>query len=160
MKKLLPLLLAALVSSCAPTQPLFDPAAEAKLLLARDQEWAATAMEGRDVEKTISYWSDDAAIIPPGQPIVEGKAAIRTFVTESFKVPGFRVHWVSKDVKFSPDGKLAYMRADNEMTLPNGDGTTRTLAGRAVTIWRRDADGQWRCVIDTWNDPPPPSTPQ
>lgn len=23
-----------------------------------------------------------------------------------------------------------------------------------MTVWRRDADGQWRCVVDLWNDPP------
>ena len=131
----------------------FDPRTEATTLLARDAEWATTASEGKDVEKTLSYWSDDAVVIPPGQAVVEGKAALRSFVADSFKTPGFRVHWVSKDVKFSPDGKLAYMRSDNEMTVPGADGKPMTLSGRGVTIWRRDPDGQWRCVVDTWNEP-------
>ena len=93
-------------------------------------------------------------IIPPGLAIVEGKAAIRSFVSDAFKIPGFKVHWVSKDVKFSPDGKLAYMRSDNQMTTPGPDGKLMTQSGRAVTVWRRDPDGQWRCVVDTWNDSP------
>jgi ketosteroid isomerase-like protein len=133
----------------------FDAGAEATALLARDAEWATTASEGKDVEKTISYWSDDAVVIPPGQPAIEGKAALRSFVADSFKTPGFRVHWVSNEVKFSPDGKLAYMRSDNEMTVPGPDGKAMKLPGRGVTIWRRDPDGVWRCVVDTWNEPPP-----
>jgi len=149
------LAVAAVATSCA--GPTFDSKAEAASLLARDAEWAAAASEGKDVEKTVSYWSDDAVIIPPGQPVVEGKAAIRAFVTDSFKIPGFKVHWVSKDVTFSPDGKLAYMRSANEMTVPGPDGKLTQLSGRAVTVWRRDPDGQWRCVVDTWNDPPPTS---
>jgi ketosteroid isomerase-like protein len=153
---LLGLPLAALFSACS--SPTFDPAAEAKALLARDAEWATAASEGKDVEKTISYWSDDAVIIPPGLGIVEGKAAIRAFVTDAFKIPGFRVHWVSKDVKFSPDGRLAYMRSDNEMTSPGPDGKLLTLPGRAVTVWRRGPDAHWRCVLDTWNEAPPAST--
>ena len=146
------LLAAGFGSAC--TSSGFDPGAEATALLARDAEWATTASEGKDVEKTISYWSDDAVVIPPGQPIVEGKSALRSFVTDSFKIPGFKVHWVSRDVRFSPDGKLAYMRSENEMTVPRADGTPIKMSGRAMTIWRRDPDGQWRCVVDTWNEPP------
>ena len=80
--------------------------------------------------------------------------AIRTFVTGSLAIPGFRVHWVSDKVSFSPDGRLAYMRSVNEMTLPGPAGTPVTLTGRAITVWRKEADGQWRCVVDIWNDPP------
>jgi ketosteroid isomerase-like protein len=27
--------------------------------------------------------------------------------------------------------------------------------GRSVTVWRRDGDGEWRCVVDISNDAPP-----
>jgi ketosteroid isomerase-like protein len=26
---------------------------------------------------------------------------------------------------------------------------------RGVSIWRRDPDGEWRCVVDIANEPPP-----
>lgn len=133
----------------------FDEASERAALLARDAEWARAAAAGADVERIVSYWSDDAAIVPPGQPIVEGKAAIRAFVADSLRIPGFRVHWVSDRVSFSPDGGLAYMRSTNEFTVPGPDGTLVTLRGRAITVWRRDPDGEWRCVVDIWNDAPP-----
>ena len=63
-----------LVSSCSVLP--FDPASESQKLLRRDAEWADLATAGKDVERIASYWSDDAIIIPQGQPIVEGKAAI------------------------------------------------------------------------------------
>jgi ketosteroid isomerase-like protein len=141
-----------LVSGCAPAT--FDRAAEEKKLLQRDAEWADIASAGKDVDKTASYWSDDAVIIPQGQPIVEGKAAIRAFVASSFAIPGFHIHWKSEKPTFSPDGRLAYMRGANAMTVPGPDGKPMTLAGRGVTVWRLEPDGQWRCVVDTWNDPP------
>jgi hypothetical protein len=74
----------------------FDPAAEQAKLLRRDAEWADLAFAGKDVEKIVSYWSDDAVLIFPGQPVLEGKAAIRAYVTESLKTPGFKIHWVSE----------------------------------------------------------------
>jgi ketosteroid isomerase-like protein len=132
----------------------FDPTKEESVLLKRDADWADAASAGGDLEKIISYWADDAIVMPPGQPVVEGKAAIRAFITESLKIPGFRIHWASEKLSFSPDGQLAYMRATNETTMPGPDGQLTTLHGRGVTVWRRDPDGQWRCVADVWNDPP------
>lgn len=133
----------------------FDAAAEAEHLLARDAAWADLASAGQDVEKTASYWSDDAVIIPQGQPLVEGKAAIRDYVARSFRTPGFRIHWRSEKPSFSPDGRLAYMRGTSAITVPGPDGKPMTIPGRSVTIWRKEADGRWRCVVDIWNDPPP-----
>ena len=93
-------------------------------------------------------------MIPQGQPVAAGKSAIRDFVTASFQIPGFRIHWISDKVTFSPDGKLAYMSGANEMTMTGPGGATITVPGRGITVWRMEPDGQWRCVVDIWNDPP------
>lgn len=139
-------------AGCAPHAP--DLAAEAQRLSARDQEWARLAAAGQDVEQTASYWSDDAVIVPQGQPVVEGKAAIRAFVAGAFHTPGLHISWKSSQPAFSPDGKFAYLRGTNTLTMPGPDGQPLTLTGRSLTLWRRDADGQWRCILDMWNDPP------
>lgn len=132
----------------------FDAVAESAKLLARDAEWATAAADGKDIDKILSYWSEDAIVIPQGQPVAEGKAAIRAFVASSLQIPGFRIHWVSEKVMFSPDGRLAYMTGTNEMTVPGPTGAPMTLRGRGITVWRLEPDGQWRCVVDIWNDPP------
>jgi ketosteroid isomerase-like protein len=147
--------LASLVTITGCSQPV-DIAAAQERLLARDREWSTAAMAGQDVERIVSYWSDDALVVPSGQPIVEGKAAIRAFVAASLKIPGFKIHWTSERPAFSPDGQVAYMRATNEMTVPGENGPI-TITGRGVTVWRVEKDGQWRCVVDIWNDAPPPA---
>src|SRR4051794_11301293 len=86
----------------------FDPATEEAKLLKRDADWAQLASAGQDVDKIVSYWSDDAVLVFTGQPTIEGKAAIRAFVTSSLAMPGFKIHWVSQKPVFSPDGKMAY----------------------------------------------------
>ena len=144
-----------LMAGCGPA-PL-DRSAEQQKLLQRDAEWAEVASAGKDVDKAASYWADDAVVIPQGQPVAQGKAAIRAFVASSFAIPGFHIHWKSEPPEFSPDGKLAYMRGANDMTVSGPDGTPIKLPGRALTVWRKDADGQWRCVADIWNDPPKPA---
>lgn len=147
-------LLVLLVLFVGCSQRGFDPAAEQTKLLRRDAEWADLASAGKDVEKIVSYWSDDAVLIFPGQPVLEGKAAIRAYVTESLKTPGFKIHWVSEKPTFSPDGKLAYMRGKDELTVPGQNGAPVTLHLRGISIWRLDADGQWRCVVDISNEEP------
>jgi ketosteroid isomerase-like protein len=132
-----------------------DLNAERTQLLQRDAEWAAAASEGRDVKRLVSYWTDDAVVLAPGLPAVVGKAALRRYVQDSLQIPGFKITWTSTDATFSPDGNLAYMICTNAVTMNAPDGTPTTTEGRAVTIWRRESDGEWRCVVDIWNEAPP-----
>jgi ketosteroid isomerase-like protein len=131
-----------------------DMVAERAELLRRDAEWAAVSSEGRDVERILSFWTEDAVVLPPGLPAVAGKAALRRYVEGSTRIPGFRITWTSTDVTFSPDGRLAYMFSRNEVTADGPDGRPLTAAGRAVTIWRLEPDGEWRCAVDIWNAEP------
>jgi ketosteroid isomerase-like protein len=147
------LLLILALDSCS--QRDFDSKTEGGKLLRRDAEWADLATAGTDVEKVLSYWSEDAVLIFPGQPVLEGKAAIRAYVTASFNTPGFKIHWVSQKPVFSPDGKFAYMRGTDELTLPGPNGGTITLHLRGISVWRLDPDKQWRCVVDISNAAPP-----
>jgi ketosteroid isomerase-like protein len=151
--QLLPLVALVVAGACA--RPSFDVAAEQEKLLRRDAEWADAALAGKDVEKIVSYWSEDARVIEPGQPVYEGKAAIHAYVVASLQIPGFKIHWVSEKPVFSPDGKMAYMSGIDELTMPGPGGALMTVHMRGISIWRRDPDGQWRCVADIANEPPP-----
>jgi len=134
--------------ACAPKPAAFDANAESASLLRRDVEWANLATAGKDVDQIVSYWTDDAVVMEPGQLAVEGKAAIRAFVTSSLQTPGFKIHWVSEKPTFSPDGKMAYMRGADEMTVPGPKGEPVTMHLQGYSVWRKDADGQWRCAVD------------
>jgi len=126
---------------------------EENRILQRDAEWSAIASEGRDVERIVSYWTDDAIVIPPGFAPVVGKEALREYVRSSLQIPGFRISWKSTDAQVSPDGKMAYLLARNTVTMQGEGGKPMTMTGRAVTIWRREED-EWRCAVDIWNDEP------
>ena len=145
----------AALGACRAPAPAFDASSEASKLMGRDAEWSSLATEGKDVDKVVSYWADDAVVLEPGQPAVEGKAAIRAYVAQSFKTPGFKIHWISQRPTFSSDGTMAYMRATDEMTVPGPKGTPMTLHLRGYSVWRKGADGVWRCVVDMANEAPP-----
>ena len=132
-----------------------DLNAERKKLLQRDADWAALASRGADVETIVSYWTDDAIVLPPGQPAIAGKAALREYVLGSLRIPGFSISWKTTEATLSPDANMAYLMGDNRITMQGPGGKSMTILGRAVTVWRKEGDGQWRCAVDIWNEPAP-----
>lgn len=148
---LLPTLAAAQSTSRA------DPARAA--LLQADMEWARVAAAGKDVEKILSYWSDDAIVYPPGVAAVSGKAAIRNYVSTSLKTPFFSISWKPAQAVVASSGDLGYTMGSNEITFADPKGKVTRSQGRYLTVWRRNGGGPWKCVIDFWNEspfPPPP----
>jgi len=121
-------------------------------LLDRDAEWAALSSAGQEVERILSFWTDDAVVIPPGMPIVRGKGALREYVNAALAIPGFHITWTSSAASLSPDGQFAWLLSANAVTMPGPAGKMVTTRGRAVTLWRRDQDGEWRCAVDIWNE--------
>jgi ketosteroid isomerase-like protein len=150
MKSTMLLLLSIFLSGAAAGQGKDDR----QLLMETDQAWSQAASEGKDVEKVVAYWTDDAVIVPSGAPIISGKAAIRDYVKQSFETPGFKISWKTLDASVSSDGSMGYTTAESSFTFQGPDGKLQTQTGRGVAIWRRNSDGQWKCVYDTWNHGP------
>ena len=107
-----------------------DIDAEKARLLRRDAEWILAASEGRDIERILSFWTDDAVVLPPDLPAIIGKAALRQYVESSLQVPGFRITWSTDEAVLSPDGQFAYLLGNNAVTMH--DPTGRLLQPRDV----------------------------
>jgi ketosteroid isomerase-like protein len=127
---------------------------ERKHLLQRDAEWAAVSSQGREVDRILAFWSDDALVYPPGMDAVQGKSALRAYVEGALAIPGFHISWATSAASLSPDSQMAYLLSTNAVTAPGPDGQLVTTRGRGVTVWRRESDGEWRCTVDIWNDAP------
>jgi ketosteroid isomerase-like protein len=123
-------------------------------LLAADREWAKLAATSKSPDSVIGYWTDDARVVLPGQPVLSGKAAIREMVAGTMKTSGFHVSWVPDSAVVSRSGDLGYTYGTNEFTAPDSAGRPVTTRGRYLTVWRKDADGRWRCVQDYSNPAP------
>jgi ketosteroid isomerase-like protein len=84
-------------------------------------------------------------------PIVEGKAAMREFVAGSLNIPGFSVTWQAHEAGVSQDGRIGSTTGENQFTAPDPGGELLATSGRYVTVWRKEPDGSWKCVVDIWN---------
>jgi len=132
-----------------------DVAAERDAILATDKPWQE-AIAAKDVDRALSFWADDAVVMAPGGASLTGKNAIRGFVAEAFKMPGFGLRWETTSVNVASQGDLAYALAKTTTTVNGPDGKPTSLRGKAATVWRKGTDGRWRCVVDIWNDEAPP----
>jgi ketosteroid isomerase-like protein len=76
-----------LVFSCS--QRGFDPTAEEQKLLRRDAEWADLAAAGKDVDKVVALYADDATITLPNTPVLTGKPAMSAAIKDAMADPNF-----------------------------------------------------------------------
>lgn len=147
--------LSALVALAACSDNKVDTKAEGEKLMQLSREWSASAATD-SIDKTLSYWAEDAVVMSPGQPAIKGKAAIREMMAATSKIPGFRISWSPVSVSVSKEGDMAYMIEQNQITVNDSLGNPVTEFNKSVTIWRKEADGNWKNIVDMWNADPSP----
>lgn len=143
--------MALLVGACSSR---IDVAQETAALLETDRAWAKLASTSRNADSVLAYWMDDARVVLPGEPVLQGKAAIRRMVARGMDTPGFSVTWTPEAAVIAASGDLGYTRGTNAFTVPDSTGKAIRIVGRYLTVWRKDADGRWRCVEDYSNPGP------
>lgn len=151
------LLAAACVSGCS--KPMIaNFAGEEAAIRKTDAAWLAAA-QARDLEHILPFWSDDAVIFPPGEPAVTGKAAIRQYVAGAFASPGFSITWQTDKIEVSGSGDLAYTTGTDDITFNNAEGKPIVAHNRGIAVWKKQADGSWKCVVDMMSPAPAASAP-
>jgi ketosteroid isomerase-like protein len=139
-------------------RPPADVSRETESLLAADRAWSEAAAAGKNADSIVGFWTDDARVAMAGQPLTQGKAAIRQMVDATMAVPGFHISWTPESAVVAASGDLGYTFGTNTVTAPDATGKLTTVAGRYITVWRKGADGRWRCVMDYSNSGPPPAS--
>jgi uncharacterized protein (TIGR02246 family) len=148
-----------LTSACNRT-PADTRAADEKAIRDQDDQWGKTAA-ARDLDGTVSYYTDDAYLLPPNAPVATGKQAIRavwaTLLAPDVTLPP----WQVTKVEVSSSGDLGYVIGVYEMTTKDPQGKPVTDRGKLVEVWKKQADGKWKTVADIFNsDLPVPSAPE
>ena len=133
------------IASCSETK--VDKKAEGEKIIQLSKEWSQAAAT-KDIEKTLSYWADDALVMQEGMAPLKGKQAIRQMVEGSFKMLGFSISWEPQSVEVSDNGDMAYLIENSKVSYNDSTGKTITTNNKAVTIWRKQADGTWKNAVD------------
>jgi len=65
-----------------------DATSDENAIRALDAAWSQAAT-AKDLDKTVSFYADDASMLPANAPIVSGKDAIHTAWSQFMALPGF-----------------------------------------------------------------------
>jgi ketosteroid isomerase-like protein len=129
-----------------------------QLLRDLDAEWAKAAAT-KDVELTISYYSDNAIVLPPNATSAATKEAIRDGWKEMFASPGFVITWQPTKVQVGKAGEMAWVSGTYELTMNDASGKPINDRGKYLEVWEKQTDGNWKCSADMWNSNLAPSAP-
>lgn len=105
------------------------------------------AVTAGDFDAWAAFYTEDAVIMPPGQPAIRGRDAIKAW-GEAFPTI---VEWTPDRVEVDGRGDLAYVRATFSMTVEVGEAEPVSEKGKYLEIWRKQPDGSWLIAVDIFN---------
>ena len=72
-----------------------------------------------------------------------------------FAIPGYNLKWQTKKAEVSRSGDMAYSLGEYQWKSKDAKGKDYSENGKYTEIWKKQADGSWKCVADIWNADPP-----
>ena len=127
-----------------------DPAAAEAAVRSADADWAAAANTA-GVEAWMAFYTADAIVRLPNDRLVSGDEQIRDAVTHLLTLPRLSLAWHPIKVEVTRSGDAAYLTGAYELRFGDSRGMPLSDRGRLLEFWRKQTDGTWKCVVETWN---------
>jgi ketosteroid isomerase-like protein len=104
-----------------------------------------------------AYYAEDAVVLPPNGPAVQGWALMESWFAAFPPMSDFGPQIIEVEGR----GDLAFVRGTYSMmlTLPGAAEPTNDT-GKYIEIWRKQTDGSWRVVRDMFNSDLPLAAPE
>ena len=139
--------------------PVVNPADDMAVINGVHDEHTA-ALNAGDAAAYVALLTEDAVLLPPNQPAVLGKDAIREYRQTTFEQNTLDVTRSSEEAMVA--GDWAFVRHTYRGTqTPTAGGEPREISGKGITIFQRQPNGSWKISRYLWSsDTPPPGTGQ
>ncbi len=145
-------------SGCSQQTPVDTQASVERTIRDLDAQWSKAAA-AHDLERALSYYSDDAYVLPPNEPMATNKQAVRAGWA-AMLVPGTDVSWETTKVEVASSSDMAYQVGTYTLTIKDAAGKVMTDHGKLLAVWKKQPDGKWKAVADTWNSDLPLAVPE
>jgi len=100
--------------------------------------------------KALLVYADDSVVKPQeGQLPVIGKTALEKFWSDKSDTKD--ISWEPYKAEAARSGELGYTLGNWKLVLKD-----TTMYGNYYTIWKKQADGKWKFVVDGGNTTPKP----
>jgi ketosteroid isomerase-like protein len=99
-----------------------------------------------------AWFADDGVALGNGAAPLVGKVAIAKSANWSPK--DYQLTWTPADGMMGPSGDMGYTWGHFEGQSKDANGNPVLTSGRYITIWRKEADGSWKVVLDAGANEP------
>lgn len=124
---------------------------ESDRILALDKMWSDKVAAG-DIDWIMDLQSENAVQLPPMEPILKGKDAIRAAWQGIIDAEGIELSWVPTTVSVSKSGDMAYSYGVGRLKNPDGS----VVEAKYAVVWIKEG-GEWKAALDIFNTSGPPS---
>ncbi len=131
------------------TQPTITPGA--LLLMELEGRFQQEVAAGGG--KAFARWfADDAVTLSNGRPAVLGRAAIGAQANWDPKT--YQLTWAPQGAQMGPSNDMGYTWGHYEGRARDAHGEPVVTTGRYITIWKKQANGEWKVAMDASADEP------
>ena len=114
-----------------------------------------SALRKDSPDSLLALMAEDVIIMPPNEPVLKGKAAVRTWSDQFVKQMKTSSLTITARELFS-GGEYATEVAGFEWTLvPIAGGATIVDRGSYMQVWHREPSGRWVFSREVWNSSTP-----
>ncbi|MGA3044520.1 MAG: DUF4440 domain-containing protein [Bryobacteraceae bacterium] len=131
--------------------------AEVQTLRDLDAQWSKTA-GAKDLDATIAFYSDDAVVMPGDAPVANTRQTIRDEWAPML-APNASVSWQVNQAEVARSGDVGYARGVYQLVMKDAAGKATTEQGKFLEVWKKQADGKWKCAVDSFSADAPPVPP-
>lgn len=142
------LLFPLLLSGCAPKTVDLSEQTKEEIIRADTDMNTLASREG--FHKALLEYADDSLVKPEDGkfPVMGKKALEETWVGSDGTKD---ISWKPYKAEAAKSGELGYTLGNWKFTTPD-----TTYYGNYITIWKRQADGKWKWVVDGGDNTPSP----
>ncbi len=122
-----------------------------EMLFALDREFVQYRLEHGTYNAFAKYLAPDAVTLPPGEA---PKVGLEAVLRDARDRPNTTVTWEPEAGDIS--GEMGYTWGLFSINTVQDDGTVDKQHGKYASIWKRQENGEWKVVVDSFSLNPPP----
>lgn len=111
-----------------------------------EEKWPRFSIES-DWDKLTGMFTDDVVFMPPDEPAIKGKAAVKAWLE---KFPSIEAQTVAL-VHAEGCEYFACARGTVGMKVVSESGEPLSMTGKWFASYRKQSDGIWLLATDIWN---------
>ena len=130
-----------------------DRSSDIRAIMKADSAWDK-ASAAKSADQWLSFYSDDAIMMPPGENVSKDKASREASIKKMFATPGVSLRFQTTKVEVAQMSDLGYAVGVYQWSSKDAAGKDFHETGKYCETWKKQSDGNWKCIVDIWNADP------